>query len=116
VEDEFHAFVQQKIQLLGVDCCNIYNADETNMYFSPQPTSTYAPQGSKTVSIKGADSSSRCTIMFGASMSDKELSPFVIFKGKYCCTGHIRREIDRRDGYPDGQSLVYRNIHTWMKH
>jgi transposase-like protein len=113
VEDEFHAYVQQKIQLLGVDCCDIYNADETNMYFSPQPTSTYAPRGSKTVSIKGADSSSRCTIMLGASMSGKKLSPFVIFKGKNCRSGYIKREIDGRDGYPDGMEFGVQD-RAWM--
>jgi DDE superfamily endonuclease len=113
VEDEFHAYVQQKIQLLGVDCCNIYNADETNMYFSPQPTSTYAPRGSKTVSIKGADSSSRCTIMLGASMLGGKLTPFVIFKGKNSRTGHIRREIDRRDGYLDGMEFGVQEC-AWM--
>ncbi len=102
IEQEFHSYVQQKIRLLGVDCCNVYNADETNMYFSPQPTSTYAPRGSKTVSIKGADSSSRCTIMLGASLTGKKLPPFVIFKGKNDRTGHIKRELARRDGYPDG--------------
>ncbi len=112
-EREFHSYVQQKIKLLGVDCCNVYNADETNMYFSPQPTSTYAPRGSKTVSIRGADSSSRCTIMLGVSMTGKKLPPFVIFKGKNVRTGHIKREITRRDGYPEGMEFGVQEK-AWM--
>jgi hypothetical protein len=90
-----------KIQILGVDCCDVNNADETNMYFSPQPTSTYAPRGSWTVSIKGADSSSRCTVMLCASMSGAKLPPFLNFRGKNDRAGHIKRELLRKEGYPE---------------
>ncbi len=101
VQNDYHSYITMKIRLLGVDCSDVYNADETNMYFSPQPTSTYAPRGSRTVSIKGADSSSRCTVMLGASMTGKKLPPFLIFRGKNERTGHIKRELAKRDGYPD---------------
>jgi transposase-like protein len=101
VLNDFHSYVKMKIQILGVDCCDVYNADETNMYFSPQPTSTYAPRGSRTVSIKGADSSSRCTVMLCASMSGTKLPPFLIFRGKNDRAGHIKRELLRKDGYPE---------------
>jgi hypothetical protein len=37
IESNYHDYIQMKIRVLGVDCCNVYNADETNMYFSPQP-------------------------------------------------------------------------------
>jgi hypothetical protein len=43
IERDDHDYIEMKIQILGVDCCNVNSADETNMYFSPQPTSKYAP-------------------------------------------------------------------------
>jgi hypothetical protein len=58
------------------------------MYFSPQPTSTYAPRGSKTVSIKGAESSSHCTIMLGASMLGKNFLHLIFLKGKIVVQTH----------------------------
>jgi hypothetical protein len=66
IDNDYHDYIKRKIRLLGVGCCNVYNADETKMYFSPQPTSTYAPRGSQTVSIRGAESSSTCTVMLCA--------------------------------------------------
>jgi DDE superfamily endonuclease len=46
------------------------------------------------VSIKGADSSSRCTVMLGASISGKNIPPLLQ-------TGHIKREIARKEGNPE---------------
>ncbi len=99
--DDYHSYIRMKIKLLGVDCSAVYNADETNVYFSPQPTCTYAPRGSRTVSIKGANSSSRCSVMQGASMSGEKIPPFLIFKGKNTRSGHIKRELEKKDGLPE---------------
>jgi hypothetical protein len=101
VIEDFQSYIWMKLKLLGVDCCSIYNTDETNVYFSPQPTSTYAPRGSRMVAIKGADSSSRCTVMLGASISGEKLPPFLIFKGKNNRSGHIKRELDKKNGLPE---------------
>jgi transposase-like protein len=113
IQSDYNDYIQMKTRILGVDFCNVYNTDETNMYFSPQPTSTYAPPGSRTVSIKGADSSSRCTVMLGASMAGKKLPPFLIFRGKNERTGHIKQEIARKEGYPEEMEYSVQE-RAWM--
>jgi transposase-like protein len=113
IMEDFHSYIRMKIKLLGVDCCAVYNADETNVYFSPQHTCTYAPRGSRTVAIKGSDSSSRCTVMLGASMAGEKLPPFLIFKGKNNRSGHIKRELNKKSGLPDQMEYGVQD-RAWM--
>jgi DDE superfamily endonuclease len=75
------------------------------IYFSPQPTITYAPTGLQTVSIQGAESSSRCTAMFCASMSGKKIPPFLISRGRNDKAGRIEWDLLRKAGYPE--EMVY---------
>jgi DDE superfamily endonuclease len=67
---------------------------------------TLAKKGSKTVSVKGADSSNRCTIMLGANANGEKLLPYIVFKGMK--GGRISQEISQqlKEGYPDDVVLA----------
>jgi hypothetical protein len=66
---------------------------------------TLAAKGSKTVSVRGADSNNRCTIMLGASLTGVKAEPYIVFKGAK--GGRISTELRRREGgYNDGTVLT----------
>jgi DDE superfamily endonuclease len=98
---DFLEYFRLKFRLLRVDCSRVYNVDETNVFFSQEPVFTYAKRGSRTVSIKGTDSSQRCTVMLGGNLAGGKLLPFIIFKGANTRTGHILKEIEKGEGYPE---------------
>jgi hypothetical protein len=61
---------------MGVDCSRVYNVDETNVFYLQEPVFTYLCQA-KTVSIKGAESSQRCTVIVGGNLAGGVLPPFI---------------------------------------
>ncbi len=105
VIEDFLEYFRMKFRLMGVDCSRVYNVDETNVFFSQEPIFTYAKRGSRTVSIKGADSAQRCTVMLRGNLAGGKLSPFIIFKGANTRMGYIKKELEIGDGYP--KDMVY---------
>ena len=61
---------------------NVVNIDETNIYFDLTGTMTLADHGSRTVSVHGAGTSARCTVLLGVAMDGTKLPPFIIFKAR----------------------------------
>lgn len=49
--------------MMGVEACNIFNADDTNVSYSMEARHTYAAQGAQTVKDKGVSSADRCSVM-----------------------------------------------------
>jgi hypothetical protein len=110
---DFQAYVNWKIQLLGVPPGNVYNADQTNVFYSMESSYTYAERGAKTVAVKGADSTARLTVMLCANMEGGKVAPYLIFKGSTNQRGRISRELRAKDGYP--QELEYAvQARAWM--
>jgi DDE superfamily endonuclease len=61
----------------------------------------YAPRGSRTVAIKGATTSSRCTVMVETNLAgDIKLPTMVIFAGSSGRTGRVKREVESNVEYP----------------
>ena len=60
----------------------VANIDETNIFFSMKSGLTLANKGDKTVSPKTTETSMRCTVLLGVTVSWEKLTPFVVFKGQ----------------------------------
>jgi DDE superfamily endonuclease len=56
------------------------------------------------VSVKGADSTNRCTIMLGCSLSGEKLDSYIVLKGTK--GGWISQEIKHPDGYANNVVLA----------
>lgn len=101
VIEEFRSYVQKKIKFLRIHPDNIYNADQTNVYYSMESNYTYAETGSRSVSIRGAESAQRCTVMLAVNASgSNKLPPYIIFKGAPGRNGRIIREVNGKVGLP----------------
>jgi transposase-like protein len=100
VIEDFSKYVLEKATMLGCKPENIYNADQTNAYFSNPAVNTYADTGSKTVSVKKTDSTQRCTVMLCAGYTGEKVIPYIVYKGANTKGGKVRKEINRREGYP----------------
>jgi DDE superfamily endonuclease len=105
VISEFQKYVNWKIRLLDVKPANVYNADQTNVFYSMPSTYTLAQRGAKTVPIKGANSTSRLTVMLCANMEGGKVPPYLIFKGSVKERAPINRELSTKDGHP--QNMEY---------
>jgi DDE superfamily endonuclease len=106
IMDDFKKHIVEYCTLIGVTKENIYNADQTNIPFAITSKSTYAARGSRTVSVRGVQSSSRCTTMLCCSMLANKLPPFIVFKGSRNRTGAIFRELAKKEGYPESVELA----------
>jgi DDE superfamily endonuclease len=84
------------VKMIDVSPENVYNFDQTNISFSQHSKFTLENKGAKTVSVKGAESSSRCTVMLGASWGGKKAPPFIVYIGSAERGGRIRKEIEQR--------------------
>jgi hypothetical protein len=73
---DFKTMVQEKIKRYNIPLDNIFNVDQTNCYYSLESKYTLTKRGSRTVSVRGSGSTSRCTLMLGASMTGKKLPPY----------------------------------------
>jgi hypothetical protein len=93
--------VNWKIQYLEVKPTNTFNADQTNMYFSMANLYTLAERGAQTVSVKGADSTARLTVMLCASMDGGKMPAYIIYKGSTNKKGRITKELQGKVGYPE---------------
>jgi hypothetical protein len=98
--EDYQTNIRMKIMLLGVDCCAVYNVDE-HTFFLSTANMYFCATRSKTVAIKGSDSSSRCTVMLGASMAGEKAPSFHVFKGKNNCLGHIKHAPNKNIGLPE---------------
>jgi DDE superfamily endonuclease len=86
--------------MLGVDCCAVFNADETNVFYSMEGKYTYAKRGSRTVGIKGAAAVGHCSVMLGANLAgDIKLQLMAIYLGSTGWTGRVRREVESKVGF-----------------
>jgi hypothetical protein len=102
VISDFVEHVKFRIRALGVGEDDVFNVDQTNIKYSMESRNTYATTGTKTVAILGSESSNRCTVMLGCSLSGNyKLQPYLIFKGSSKTTGRIYQEIKRRVGFPE---------------
>ena len=110
---DFHRYVRNKIDLLGVEPHQIYNFDETDVQFTPHLNNTYHVRGSRTVKQKVVKCSNRCTVFLGASMAGEKVAPLVIYLGKFTKDGRIRRQLRSKQGFP--QSMEYHvQENAWM--
>lgn len=105
VIDEFRENIAEVIRMSGVKPENVFNADETNVSYSMPSVYTFAERGSSTVAIKGAESTQCSTVMLCCSWMGEKLPSFVVFKGCRSRNGRVRKELESRDGYPDGVLL-----------
>jgi hypothetical protein len=63
-------------------------------------------RGSKTVSVKGADSTSRCNIMIGASLRGEKVQPHTVLQGvNVGCTSQEFKQQHKED-YPSNVVLA----------
>lgn len=108
VIDEYRENLAEVITMSGVKPENVFNADQTNVSYSMPSLYTYAARGSRTVAIKGAESTSRCSVMLCCSWTGEKLPSFVVFKGARGRGGRVRREIENgvAAGYPEGVLLT----------
>jgi DDE superfamily endonuclease len=89
-----------KASPLGVECCTIFSADETHVNFLMEGINIYL-RSERTVAIKGAESASRCTVMFASNLAGGiELPPLANYTGASSCTGEVKREVESKVGYP----------------
>jgi transposase-like protein len=110
---EFHRYIRNKIQMLGIDESQVYNFDETDVQFTPHLNSTYCYKGSRTVTQKEPKCSSRCTAMIGCSMDGKKAPPFIIFLGADTKDGVIKKKVRAKTGFPESMEYqVQKN--AWM--
>lgn len=113
VIDDFQKYVNEKMIMLDISADNVYNCDQTNVYYSMESPYTWAKKGSESVPMKVSNSNNRVTAMLACSLSGKKLPPFVIYKGSENCTGSIYRELQSREGYPEGVELSVQRK-AWM--
>ena len=113
--DDFIQYVQMRMKMLNIPPENVWNADETNVFFAPDTKWTIAERGSRTVSCKKPKSSSRASIMLGASMTGEKMKPYIIFKGKLSQKSTVYKEIHnpQKYDYPTGVAY-YLQENTWM--
>jgi hypothetical protein len=96
--NDFRQYFFNKVTMLGVKKCNIYNADQTNVPFAMESIYTYANCGSRTAS--------RCTVMLAASLTGEKVIPYIVYKGKNTRGGVVRKEINQRKGFPGDVELM----------
>ena len=63
-------------------------------------------RGTKTITVRGAATSSRCTVMLGCGLDGTKVPPFVVYKGS--SNGRIATEFTNsaESGYPEGVVLA----------
>jgi DDE superfamily endonuclease len=110
---DFQRYVNWKIRMLEVSPANVYNADQTNVFYSMPSNTTLAPRGSTTVSIRGAKSTSRLTVMLCANMEGGKVPPYLIFKGSVKDRAPINREITAKSGHPENMEYAVQPK-AWM--
>ena len=87
-------YVTAQIRMLGIPFKNVANFDETNADFNVDSNTTLNEMGARTVTVKGALSSQRATVMLGVSMTGEQFPPFIIFKGLDTASGRVSREFN----------------------
>jgi hypothetical protein len=89
--DGWLEYINQKCCIAGIPMGNITNFDQTNVMFTHDGKRTLSHKGAKTVSALKGDSTQRCTVMLGASVTGHKFPPYIIFKGRDTCNGTINR-------------------------
>lgn len=102
IEDDFVNVVNEYISNMKLPASAIVNIDETNVNYDEPSSTTLAPRGQRTISVRGVDSSNRCTVLLGVSLAGEKLPAFIIFNGTR--NGRIAREVSgdvMRRGFPN---------------
>lgn len=94
---DFINYFHDKIKMLNVRYEDVYNCDQTNVPYSMESSYTYAKKGSKSISIVGAETTNRVTVMLACNLDGKrKLDPYIIFTGSDKKTGRIRRDFNTK--------------------
>ena len=103
---DFKSMVEEKIAMYNIPLQNIYNADQTNVYYSMEGRYTLERRGTKTITVRGAATSSRSTVMLGCGLDGTKIPPYVVYKGT--SNGRIATEFTNsvESGYPEGVVLA----------
>ena len=113
--EDFVLYIQMRMRMLDVPPSNVWNADETNVFFAPDSKWTIANKGSRTVSCRKLKSSSRASVMLGASMEGEKMKPYIVWKGKLSKRSQVYKEVSNPSqfGYPDSLAY-YVQENAWM--
>jgi hypothetical protein len=86
-------YVNMIREMYDIPLENIANFDETNIYFAPASSTTLNEVGARTISVRGADSSQRATVMLGVARDGYKFDPYLIFLGSRGPAGRVIREV-----------------------
>ena len=111
---EFVSNVNNYISRERIPSCAVVNIDETNIDFDMPSNKTLERVGSRSVTVRGVNSSDRCTVLLGVTLSGEKLPPFIVFKGSP--NGRIIREVTsqaQQNGYPPNIVMTVQT-NCWM--
>jgi hypothetical protein len=110
VIDVWLEYITQKCSIAGIPMGNITNFDQTNVMFTHDGKQTLSHKGAKTVSALKGDSTQRCTVMLGATVTGHKFPPYIIFKGRDTCNRTINcrvKLVDAARGTADASCMEF---------